>query len=315
MNPKISVIMLTCNRESLVSRAIDSILNQTYKEFEFFIVDNGSTDKSGVIADEYAAKDNRIKVIHREAGNIGSGRNAGLDAASGEYIAFIDDDDWVKPDFLEFLYNLAIKNNADISVCGSFRQHTNGEVENKYIYNELFLYDKEASVTQMMLRKKYNSATPTKLFNRKLFNDIKFPLNGIHDDIATTYKLFANAELTAVHGKGMYYFYQHDGNNSGEARNHKYLNNRQLTEYLSVFHERTMYLSKMLPNLSLFSKWCEWSYMISMVEKINRFKIKDCAELLSKMIIELKQNKELFLDNRFTQDFEKEWMEMYIING
>ena len=98
---KISVIMLTYNREALVARAIECVLGQTFTDFEFIIVDNGSTDQSGAIADQYAAKDKRIHVIHKECGNIGSGRNAGLDAADGEYIAFIDDDDWCEPDFLD----------------------------------------------------------------------------------------------------------------------------------------------------------------------------------------------------------------------
>ena len=96
----ISVIMLTYNRENFVSRAIESILAQTCRNFEFIIVDNGSTDRGGQIADQYAARDSRIKVIHRERGNIGAGRNTGLDAARGEYITFIDDDDWAEPDFL-----------------------------------------------------------------------------------------------------------------------------------------------------------------------------------------------------------------------
>ena len=96
----ISVIMLTYNRENLVGRAIESILKQTFGDFEFIIVNNGSTDRSGQIADQYAAKDARIRVIHRERGNIGSGRNTGLNAAQGEYIAFIDDDDTCAPDFL-----------------------------------------------------------------------------------------------------------------------------------------------------------------------------------------------------------------------
>ena len=89
----ISVIMLAYNRESLVSQAIESILNQTCRDFELVIVDNGSTDRSGEIADSYAARDSRVRVIHRERGNIGAGRNTGLDAARGTYITFIDDDD------------------------------------------------------------------------------------------------------------------------------------------------------------------------------------------------------------------------------
>nr|WP_325298490.1 glycosyltransferase family 2 protein [uncultured Oscillibacter sp.] len=115
----ISVIMLTYNRERLVSRAIESILNQTYRDFEFLIVDNGSTDKSGKIADTYAKQDARIRVIHRERGNIGAGRNTGLDAARGAYITFLDDDDWVEPDFLAFLWKMLEGSGADISICGT----------------------------------------------------------------------------------------------------------------------------------------------------------------------------------------------------
>lgn len=115
----ISVIMLTYNREALVPRAIESILKQTYRAFEYIIVDNGSADRSGQIADEYAARDNRIRVIHRQRGNIGAGRNTGLDAAKGEYITFIDDDDWAEPDFLEFLLNLLEETKADVSICGA----------------------------------------------------------------------------------------------------------------------------------------------------------------------------------------------------
>ena len=115
----ISVIMLTYNRERLVSRAIESILNQTYRDFEFLIVDNGSMDKSGKIADTYAKQDARIRVIHRERGNIGAGRNTGLDAARGAYITFLDDDDWVEPDFLAFLWKRLEGSGADISICGT----------------------------------------------------------------------------------------------------------------------------------------------------------------------------------------------------
>ena len=99
----ISVLMLTYNREDMVSRAIKSILVQTCTDFEFIIVDNGSTDRSGQIADDFAKIDSRIKVIHRDKGSIGAGRNTALDATKGDYIAFIDDDDYVEPDFLEFL--------------------------------------------------------------------------------------------------------------------------------------------------------------------------------------------------------------------
>ena len=150
----ISVIMLTYNRESLVPRAIESILNQTYRDFEYIIVDNGSTDKSGQIADEYAQKDDRIRVLHREKGNIGAGRNTGLDAARGDYIAFVDDDDWAEPDFLEFLLNLLEESAADVAICGAADKP----------FDEKRVMTAEEALIELMWRKKYNMAFPTKLF-------------------------------------------------------------------------------------------------------------------------------------------------------
>ena len=308
----ISVIMLTYNRETLVSRAIESILAQTFSDFEFIIVDNGSSDKSGKIADEYAAKDNRIKVIHRKCGNIGSGRNAGLNAAKGDYITFIDDDDWTEPDFLEFLFKLAVGNNADISICGSWRQLENGKIEPKYIFDEMFLHNAEEAVTEIILRKHYNSATPTKLFRKQIFDELRFPTQGKYDDIAMTYKLFANSRLTAAQGKGKYYFSRHEGNNSGAATKHQFLDPLQLDEYLSVFRERTEYISRVLPKLADLAWWSEWSYMISMVEKINRYNLANCGEPLAFMLQELKQNRDAFLCSHWTQEFERQWIESYV---
>ena len=310
--PAISVIILTYNRETLVARAIESILAQTFSDFELIIVDNGSSDRSGAIADEYAVKDNRVKVIHRERGNIGSGRNAGLDAAKGEYVAFVDDDDWAEPDFLEFLHNLAVENSADIAVCGSWWQLENGGIKPKYIFDELLLHDAETAVIDTILRKHYNSASPTKLYARYLFDEISFSNQGKYDDISTTYKLFANASLTAVHGKGKYYFSRHGGNNSDPATKHRLLNPEQLTEYLFAFSERTEYLSRVLPNIAEFAKWSEWSYMISMVEKIKRYGSANCNKPLAFMLRELKQNRDEFLRFSFTQEYEKQWMERFI---
>ena len=115
----VSVMMLTYNRENMVRRAIRSIEQQTFRDFEFIIVDNGSTDQSGMIADAAAVHDPRIRVIHRQRGNIGAGRNTALDAARGKYLTFIDDDDWAEPDFLDFLVHLLEETQADIAICGA----------------------------------------------------------------------------------------------------------------------------------------------------------------------------------------------------
>lgn len=310
---EISVIMLTYNREGLVARAIESILNQTFKDFEFIIVDNGSTDRSGAIADEYALKDSRIKIIHREQGNIGSGRNAGLDAATGKYVAFIDDDDYAETDFLEFLYNLAKKHNADIAVCGSTKEENGQQLPNGiYQYDEKYIMDAEQATENFLWRKLYNAAMPTKLVRREMFDSIRFLNEGKYDDITTTYRYFANAKIVAAHGLPKYCFYRHSGNNSSAATKHHLLNPVQLNEYLAAFRERTEYISKILPQLAGLALYSEWSYMISMVEKIHRYGLNNCADLLVLMCDNLRAHWDDFYYGKYILEFEKVWMERYV---
>jgi glycosyltransferase involved in cell wall biosynthesis len=298
----ISVIMLTCNRETLVSRAIESILAQTFTDFEFIIIDNGSTDKSGAIADEYAVRNDRVKVIHRERGNIGSGRNAGLDEACGDYIAFIDDDDWCEPDFLEFLYILAVENNADISICGAADK----------VYDEKRVMTAEEALIELMWRKLYNMAFPTKLFARKLASKIRFPDNDKYDDISQMHRLLTFANRVAYHGLPKYTFYRHESNNSAWTTAHELLDVETLDEYLRAYHSRTVWLSEKFPNSAGAWRYFEWSFMLSMVEKINRLKIKGCETQLNAMLAELRENREEFLSGGFVRDFEREWVNRYL---
>ena len=302
MEPKISVIMLTYNRENLVSRAIESVLSQTFSDFEYIIVDNGSSDRSGAIADGYAEKDRRIRVIHRERGNIGSGRNTGLDAAKGEYIAFIDDDDWCWQDFLEFLYNLAAPNNADVSICGA---------EDK-IYDEKRVMSADEALIELMWRKKYNMAFPTKLFRRELAEKIRFPEDDVFDDISQMHRLLAFADTVAYHGLPKYTFYRHDGNNSAWTTDHSLLDAGTLDEYLRAYRSRTRMLSKLYPDNAAAWRYFEWSFMISMVEKINRLDLRGCKQQRDAMTQELQSNREGFLGCEWIQDFEKEWVTLHI---
>jgi len=298
----ISVLMLTYNRERLVGRAIESIIGQTYKDFEFIIVDNGSNDKSGKIAEEYAKKDNRIKVIHREKGTISAGRNTALDAAKGDYIAFIDDDDWAEPDFLEFLLNLITENNADMAISGAANK----------VFDEKKIMDTEEALIELMWRKKYNVAFPAKLIKSSLFENMRFPEESCFDDIALMYKLMARAKKVAYHGLPKYTFYRHDSNNSAWTTNHRLLNGKILDEYLDSYRTRTEMLSKQFPNSAEAFRYFEWSFMISMVEKINRLNIADCQKQLEHMTNVLKENRGKFLSSPEILDFEREWVEHYI---
>lgn len=298
----ISVLMLTYNREQLVGRAIESILNQTYGDFEFIIVDNGSSDNSGKIAEEYAEKDGRIRVIHREKGTISAGRNTALDAAKGDYIAFIDDDDYAEADYLEFLLDLITETNSDMAICGAADK----------AFDEKKVMNTEEALIELMWRKKYNVAFPAKLIKASLMENLRFPEEVCFDDIALMYKLMAKAKKVAYHGIPKYTFYRHEGNNSAWTTNHSLLNGRILDEYLYSYRSRTEILSEQFPNSAGTFRYFEWSFMISMVEKINRLKLADCQKQLEKMTNVLKDNRAEFLSAPEILDFEREWVDKYI---
>jgi len=299
---KISVIMLTFNRETMVSRAIESVLKQSFRDFEFIIVDNGSSDRSGTIAEEFASKDSRIRVIRRNRGNIGSGRNTGLDAATGEYIAFIDDDDWMEPDFLEFLYRLADENSADVSICGAFDK----------AYDEKALMTAEEALIELMRRQKYNMAFPTKMFRSSLVGKLRFPEEGKFDDISLMHKLLANSNLVAYHGLPKYTFFRHDGNNSAWTTNHSLLTPDILDEYLHMYRRRTEWLSELFAGSAAAFRYFEWSFMISMIEKISRHGIKGCGCQFDAMAATLRENRQEFINSGYISGFEREWVQEYV---
>lgn len=301
--PTISVIMLTYNREELVAKAIESILAQDFQDFEFIIINNGSTDKSGAVADMYAKQDNRIRVIHRARGNIGSGRNTGLDAAKGDYIAFVDDDDWCDPNFLSFLYALAIDNNADVAICGATDK----------VYDEKRVMTNEEALIELMWRKRYNMAFPTKLFARSLGEMIRFPEEDKYDDISQMHRLLAYAQRVAYHGLPKYTFYRHENNNSAWTTRHELLTPDTLDEYLRTYRQRTLWLCEKFPQNASAWKYFEWSFMISMVEKIERLKLASCDRQLIYMGKELLKNQGTFVRCSYILDYELRWMERFIL--
>lgn len=298
----ISVIMLTYNREMLISRAIESVITQTYRDFEYIIVDNGSSDRSGAIADEYASKDPRIRVIHRERGNIGAGRNTGLDAAKGKYIAFIDDDDWAEPDWLQFMLELLMEYDADVAIAGAADK----------VFNEKKVMTTEEALIELMWRKRYNMAFPDKLFRSELFSGNRFPEDGAYDDIALMYAILAAARKVAYHGLPKYTFYRHENNNSAWTTHHELLDASTLDEYLHAYRVRTEWLSERFPASAAAFRYFEWSFMISMLEKINRLSLKGCDRQVEAMRSELASHRGDFLSCPEILDFEKEWMEQYV---
>lgn len=305
---KVSVIMLTYNREKLVAKAIESIQEQDFSDYEFIIVDNGSTDRSGKIADQYAQFDERIQVIHRGRGTIGSGRNTGLDAAQGKYITFIDDDDWCEPDFLSFLYDLAEGQEADVSICGAMKEE-NDSLSPIGVADDIFVMDAEESLVELLKRRRYNTGFPTKFIARRLFQDIRFEEDGRYDDISLMYKVLANANSVVSYGLPKYHVRRHEGNNSLATTQDSLISPEYLSIYRKAYRDRTCWLCDRFPHRQELWWYFDWSFQISMVHKIVSNGLVDCQKHLQEMGLELKEHGEAFLKSPYIMDFEKQWME------
>ena len=202
----ISIIVPIYNVEKYINQCLDSIINQTYKNLEIILVDDGSPDNCGKICDEYAIKDNRIKVIHKENGGLSSARNAGLDVASGEYISFIDSDDYVAENFIEKLYGLCKENDAEIAECGFIKFE--GYIELKYLEEK----NEKYVSTDMLKRMYFETATRTivvwnKLYKRCIYEGLRFPIGKINEDEFTTYRAFyATQKKIVVTNLPLYYY-------------------------------------------------------------------------------------------------------------
>ena len=152
------------------------------------------------------------------------------------------------------------------------------------------------------------------MFSRRLADLLRFPEEGAYDDIALMYKLLAEAKSVAYHGLPKYTFYRHENNNSAWTTNHALLNAETLDEYLGAYRTRTVWLSEKFPNSASAFQYFEWSFMISMVEKIHRLALKGCEKQLAYMTDVLVKNRDAFLNAPEILAFEKEWMEQYVDN-
>ncbi|MDE7242727.1 MAG: glycosyltransferase [Oscillospiraceae bacterium] len=310
--PEISVIMLTYNREQYAARAIKSVLCQTFPDFEFIIVDNGSTDGSRAVAQAYERIDSRVRVVSIPKSTIGAGRNCGVRLSTGRFITFLDDDDWIEPDMLEYLLTLAAAYDAEISLCGSYKV-VDGQTFPNCVFEEELVMDAAEAVVTLLKRKKYNSGMPSKLFSRRLLEKIPFLENSRYDDISVIYKHFANASRVAGKGDPKYYCYRHPGNNSAFTTNDALLTPEQLDEYFAVFRERTAYLSALLPEIGGYAQYSEWSYQISMCNKIISNHLENCRDQLAYVIAELTRHQEAFYHSPYIEEFERDYMRRYIL--
>ncbi len=211
-NDLISIIVPIYNVEKYLIRCIESIINQTYKTIEIILVDDGSTDNSSKICDEYKNKDKRIKVIHKKNGGLSSARNVGLDIAKGKYIGFVDSDDYISPNMYEMMYNNLIKTSGDIIIC-NFSYFKKEPPSFTTEFNLKEYTNIEAILELIKLKKrKIEDYAWNKLYKKELFKNIRYPERFLYEDIGTTYKLFNKSKKIVTIDCRLYAYY--DNGNS-----------------------------------------------------------------------------------------------------
>lgn len=196
--PLISIIVPVYKVEPYLHKCVDSILSQTYTHLEIFLVDDGSPDNCGKICDEYAQKDNRIKVIHKKNGGLSDARNVAIDVAKGEYITFVDSDDFVTSDYVETLYHLVKKYQCKVGVAWLRTFHEGCEAGTNQPPYIKKVFDRMEGIEKMFYQELFDTAAWCKIYHRSLFETgIRYPLRLIYEDLPTTYLLFLQADKIA----------------------------------------------------------------------------------------------------------------------
>ncbi len=243
----ISLIIPVYKVEKYLEKCIQSVINQTYENLQIILVDDGSPDNCGKICDEYAKKDHRIEVIHKSNGGLSDARNKGLEIAKGEYIGFVDSDDYIEADMYEVLYNLLKQYNADVSIC-NFYTVSQGKISIKNADNGINEYNRIEILKEILLDKNIQSYAWNKLYKKELFDEIKYPIGKKYEDIGTTFYLLEKCNKVVVTGKSEYYYINRQDsivNNVTEST---------ITDYIELIMQRYDYIEENIKELSSYNK-------------------------------------------------------------
>ena len=217
--PRLSIIVPVYNVEKYIRAAVDSILNQTFTDFELILIDDGSTDNSASICDEYAGKDSRVKVIHQNHEGVSDVRNKGIGLAQGELIGFADSDDTMEKTMYREMIQHLDDNDLDI-VCTDALVIRNGIKTFRPRYQNDMLFNHERAVNEI-LNGTLDNAVWNKVYRRKVIGTIQFPTDRVYEDVATVYKFVNNAERIGYLCKPLYHYIKRKGSITNTSFNSK----------------------------------------------------------------------------------------------
>lgn len=248
MDSLISVIVPIYNVEKYLQKCVDSIINQTYKNLEIILVDDGSPDNCPKMCDDYAEKDSRIKVVHKENGGLSDARNVGMEVATGEYVSFIDSDDYISLDFYETLLETIVDNDSDIVECGVVKFYENEKFDKYNDDLKVTNYDTVDALDGLINENPFKQHVWNKLYKSNIALDIPYAVGKLNEDEFWTYQIFGKAKKVTRINKTMYYYFQRGSSIMGNGYNIKRL------DALEGKMNRQAYIEKNFPILTTKAK-------------------------------------------------------------
>lgn len=266
MDKKISVIVPIYNVEKYLRQCIDSIINQTYKNLEIILVNDGSPDNCGAICDEYSSKDERIKVIHKKNGGLSDARNVGLEIASGDFISFVDSDDWIDIDTYEIMMNNIIKYNANIAVS-NINYVYDEKSKPKYDEENIHIFNREEAMNELIHDGLVQAVVWNKIYKKELLDNMQFKVGKLNEDEFFTYKICARAEKIVYIPNILYQYRQ---------RENSIMSNYSIKRLdgVEALYERLQFIRKEFPHLYvqdklIFCYACIYHYQMILRNRIN----------------------------------------------
>lgn len=300
----VSVVIPVYNVEKYLPECLDSVINQTYKNLQIILVDDGSTDSSGKICDEYAEKDDRITVVHQSNAGAGAAKNTGLELIDGDYFSIIDSDDYIELDMYEKMVNSLEKYNSDIAQCLFRNVFVNDSFDRKYKIKGNYpkVLTSKKFLSELLYDWKY-AIFANKVFKTSLLKDIRFPVGRKIDDEFFTYKLVCNAKKV-VNIDNILYNYRMRKTSVMNENN----SDRLIYDRIDCFIERYNYIKKVYPSL-------ERKYLLKLYDGLLYFKTQlnnteKIESIISKIetpkITKVEQFLEVMRFKKLVNDFDDE---------
>lgn len=285
----ISVIVPVYNVEKYLNDCVNSLINQSFENYEILLIDDGSTDNSSKICKDLSKNNSKVKYFSKKNGGLSDARNFGVGKSEGEYVTFVDSDDYVDYYFLEKLYNGVKDNKALISMCfykkvpektllferSNFNKFEIKFVENDYLFNNLLTSNKSTP---------YETGT-CKLIKKELFNDLIFPVGILHEDTATTYKLFNKSKYVSIIDEELYFYRQREGSIT-------HVFNLKRLSLINILLDRQLFFNNLSYNLSIK----HFIFMFNRFVRL-RYEAKDLKEayiIIDNAIVDLLNNEVFF---------------------